>query len=72
MRIYVKVSPRSGRNEVRKISDAEYKVWVAAAPEKGKANEAVVELIAKFLNVSKSSVNIAGGRTSKTKIIDIN
>jgi uncharacterized protein (TIGR00251 family) len=71
MRIYVKVIPRAGKNEVVKISEEQYKVKVTAAPEKGKANEAVVKLLAEYFNVPKSLINIVGGRTARTKIINI-
>ena len=71
MRIYVKVTPRSGKNEVIKISEGEYKVKVTAPPEKGKANEAVIKVLADYFDVPKSLVNIIGGRTARTKMIDI-
>lgn len=71
MRIYAKVTPRAARNEVVKISDAEYRVKVAAPPEKGKANEAVVEMLAEYFDVSKSQIDIIAGRTAKIKIIDV-
>lgn len=72
MRIYVKVTPRAGRNEVIKISDGEYKVKVTAVPEKGKANEVVVKLLADYFDVPKSSVNIIGGKSTRVKLIEIN
>lgn len=72
MRIYAKVIPRAEKNEIEKISGAEYKIRVTSVPEKGKANEAVIELLADHFGVSKSSVNIVGGRSTKTKIIDVN
>lgn len=71
MRIYVKAIPRAGKNEVIKISDQEYKVRVTAAAEKGKANEQVIELLADYFGVSKSLISIVGGKSTKTKIIDI-
>ncbi|MFA6285670.1 MAG: DUF167 domain-containing protein [Parcubacteria group bacterium] len=71
MRIYVKVTPRAGKNEVLKISEGEYKVKVTAPPEKGMANEAVIEILADYFDVSKSSVSIIGGKSTKIKIIDI-
>jgi uncharacterized protein (TIGR00251 family) len=71
MRIYVKVSPRAGKNEVLKISEGEYKVKVTAPPEKGKANEKVIELLAYHLAVPKSSIKIVAGKTARIKIIDI-
>jgi len=71
VRIYVKVIPRAGKNEVEKISNAEYKVRVTAVPERGKANKAVIEALAKYFEVPKSSVSIVGGKSTRTKIIDI-
>jgi len=71
MRIYVKVSPRSSKNEVTKISEGEYKVKLTAAPVDGEANLMLVKVLAEYFDVSKSEVTIIGGRTAKTKIIDI-
>jgi hypothetical protein len=71
MRIYVKVTPRAGKNEVVKISEGEYKVKITAPPEKGKANDAVVKLLAEYFDVPKSSVNIIGGKSTRVKLIEI-
>jgi len=70
-RIYVKVSPKSSRNEVVRVSDGEYKVKLTAAPVDGKANEALIEILAKHFKVAKSCVTIVGGKSAKTKIVDI-
>lgn len=71
MRIYAKVTPRAGKNEVLKISDGGYKVRVTSPPEKGKANEAVIELLADYFHVAKNCVHITGGKSARIKIIDI-
>lgn len=71
VRVYVKVIPRAGRNEVTKISKEEYRVKVTAVPEKGKANEAVIKLLADFFHVPKSSISIIGGKSTRTKLVDI-
>ena len=71
MRIYVKVTPRAGRNEVIKISEGEYKVKVVDPPEKGKANERLIGLLAYHFAVPKSSVRIIAGKSARIKIIDI-
>jgi uncharacterized protein (TIGR00251 family) len=71
MRIYVKVSPRSSKNEVVKVSEGEYKVKLTAAPVDGKANEALIDILAKHFKVAKSRITIAGGKTAKTKMVDI-
>ncbi|MDR3583090.1 MAG: DUF167 domain-containing protein [Candidatus Pacebacteria bacterium] len=71
MRIYVKVTPRSSRNEVVKISDGEYKVRLTAAPVDGAANEALVKLLAEYFDVAKSNIKIVGGKSARTKVVDI-
>ncbi|OGI29146.1 MAG: hypothetical protein A2288_03945 [Candidatus Moranbacteria bacterium RIFOXYA12_FULL_44_15] len=71
MRIYIKVSPRSSKNEVIKISDGEYRVKLTAPPVDGEANKKLVEILAEHFGVSKSAVNIVGGKSARTKIVDI-
>jgi uncharacterized protein len=71
MRIYIKVSPRSSKNEVSKVSEGEYKAKLTAAPVDGKANEALIKILSEHFGVAKSRISIAGGKTTKTKIIDI-
>ncbi len=71
MRIYIKVIPKASKNEIVKISEGEYKAKVTAAPENNKANEMLVKMLADYFNTSKSLVKIVGGKTARTKIIDI-
>ena len=71
MRIYIKVSPKSSKNEISKISEGEYRVKLTAAPVAGKANEALIGLLARHFKVSKSEVSIVGGKTAKIKMVDI-
>lgn len=71
MRIYIKVSPRSSRNEVVKISEGEYKVKLTAPPVDGAANDALIKLLSQYFKVSKSEIVIVGGKTAKIKMVDI-
>jgi uncharacterized protein len=71
MRIYVKVIPRSSVNKIEKISEGEYKIKLTAPPVDGKANEMLVEILAEYFGVSKSSVEIVGGKSARIKIVDI-
>lgn len=71
MRIYIKVSPRSSKNEVVKVSEGEYKVKLTAPPVDGQANDALIKLLSQHFKVSKSEVLIVGGKTAKIKIVDI-
>ncbi|HBI33603.1 MAG TPA: YggU family protein [Candidatus Moranbacteria bacterium] len=71
MRIYIKVSPKSSKNEVVKVSEGEYKVKITAPPVDGKANEALIKLLSQHFKVSKSMISIVGGKTAKIKMVDI-
>jgi len=71
MRIYVKVIPKSSRNKIEKISEGEYKVWITAPPVNGKANVMLLQVLSEYFNVPRSSLAIIGGKTAKTKIIEI-
>jgi len=71
MRIYLKVIPRSSRNLVEKISEGEYRVHLTAPPVDGKANEALVKLLAEYFDVAKSAIEIVGGKSSSRKMVDV-
>jgi uncharacterized protein (TIGR00251 family) len=68
----VKVIPKSSRTELAAVlPDGTWKIKVTAAPEKGKANRAVCEFIAKRLGVAKSRVRIVSGETSPLKRVQV-
>lgn len=69
--IEVKVVTQSGRTAIVLDKSGILKCFIKAAPEKGKANQEVVELIAKSIKVSKGAVEIVSGWTSSKKIIRI-
>lgn len=48
-----------------------YKVWIKDAPIEGKANEAIVRVLAEYFNISKSSIRLVSGQTSKQKVFEI-
>lgn len=72
MDLRVKVIPKSSRTEFAgHLSDGTWKIKVAAAPEKGKANRALVEFLAEHLRVAKSRIRIMSGETSQVKRIHV-
>ena len=71
MLISVEVKTCSSLNNVAKISENSHIVKTTAIPEKGKANKKVIELIAKELSISKSTIKIKTGTTAKLKILEI-
>lgn len=71
MLIEVKVKTRAHKNEVQKTGEGNYVVFVSAVPEKGKANEKVINLLSDYFGKPKQSIRIVHGRTSKNKQIQI-
>ena len=70
--IDVKVIPRSQSAEVVELmADGALKVKVRAAPEAGKANEELCELIAQHLGVAKRNLDVIAGRASQRKRIRV-
>jgi uncharacterized protein (TIGR00251 family) len=66
--IPVKALPGAKRNECRGETDGALRLCVTAAPEKGKANKALSELLAKLLDVKKSQVELLSGETNPKKV----
>lgn len=71
MRISVRVIPGARTNEVLELGEGAYKVKVTTAPEKGKANLAVIKLLAKHFGVSKSKIILLKGETAQDKIFEL-
>jgi uncharacterized protein (TIGR00251 family) len=63
----VRVSAGASRDRIMGEHGGALKLSVAAAPERGKANKAVCELVAKALGVSRSQVTVLSGDTSRDK-----
>jgi len=68
----VKVIPGSSRDRISgKLGDA-IKIQVSAAPERGKANDAVINLIAALLGVRTGDVQVLRGHSQPRKVLQIN
>lgn len=67
----VKVVPGSSRTAVAGTWNGMLKVKVAAPPEKGKANKALVEFIATALGIRAKDVTVVSGETNPVKHIEI-
>lgn len=69
--IKIKVLPRSSRNQILGKEDGVYRAKTTAPPVDGRANRAIVELLAKKLGLSKGSVEIVSGERSRLKSLRI-
>lgn len=70
MKITVKVKPNSRENSIKMLENGHFEVKVSVPPEKGKANERVIELLSKELKISKSRITLIKGETSREKLFE--
>lgn len=71
MIVSVKVVPNAKEDSVVGEVEGVLKLRVMAPPDKGKANKAVLELLAKHFKIPKRSIFIKSGHTSRLKQIVI-
>jgi len=63
----VKAHAGARRNEIRGVHDGMLKVSVTQAPERGKANKAIITLLSKEISLRKSQIELISGDTSSEK-----
>jgi uncharacterized protein (TIGR00251 family) len=68
-RLRLRVSPGASRSEIVGRHGTAWKVRVAAAPESGKANEALLDLLASVFEIPRARITLVAGRTSRDKTV---
>jgi uncharacterized protein len=76
VRVRLKVTPKAKRNQIGGLLDEPdggkaLKVSVTTAPEDGKANDAVIALLAREWGVAKSAISVVMGATDRRKLVEI-
>jgi uncharacterized protein (TIGR00251 family) len=71
LRFAVRVQPRSSRTGVEPEGEGRFRVRVHSAPEGGKANSEVIELLAEHFGVPRTRIKILRGASSRNKIVEI-
>ncbi len=71
MIIRVRVKPKSKKEEVRKLSENSYEVRVKDPPERGRANERMLELLSRYFGKPKNKIKILRGNTSREKLVEV-
>ena len=66
----VRVTPHAKQNKVVE-SDGVLRVYTTVAPENGRANSAVIELLADYFDVPKSRIKILKGLTGRDKVVSV-
>ena len=70
-RIAIKIIPSAKKEELIKEGENHYKIKVRAQAVEGRANEAMIKLLAEYFDVSKSQIKIVRGEFARNKIVEI-
>jgi len=71
-KLALRVTPGADRTRVTgRLADGRLAVRIAAAPEKGEANQELVRFLARALGLPRAAVRVARGRASRDKLIDV-
>ena len=69
MKLEVKVHP--GAKKAKLTEGEPLEVWLTEKPEGGRANRALIGVLAEHFSVPRSSVTIIRGQTSRRKLVEI-
>ena len=71
VRLSVRLTPRSSRDAIAGFEGETLRVRVTAPPVEGRANRALVRLLAKRLGVPRGAVRVVAGQASRSKIVAV-
>lgn len=71
MIIKVFARTRAKQTKIEPIDSENFRVWVSTAPEHGKANSAIIQVVADYFHIAKSRVTILRGTTIPEKTLNI-
>jgi uncharacterized protein YggU (UPF0235/DUF167 family) len=67
----VKVHPSAGKELLVRLAPGRYEAWVRAKPMAGRASEAVTDLLARGLQISRDRLRLVKGRAGRHKVFRI-
>lgn len=69
MEFFIRAKPNAKKEAVEQIDEAHFVVRVIETPEGGKANKAIIKILAEYLKAAPSRFMVIKGQTSRDKII---
>jgi uncharacterized protein YggU (UPF0235/DUF167 family) len=71
LRLLLSVTPGASRDELVGRHGEGWKARVSAAPERGRANDAVIALLAGVLRIDRGSIRVVAGHAARRKVVEI-
>ena len=71
MLINIKVKPNSGKQEIQKLENNNYLIYLKENPENNRANKELINLLSKYFNVAIANIKIKRGIKSNKKLVEI-
>ena len=70
-RLRIRVSPGARKTELVGRQGEAWKIRVAAPPERGRANDAVLKLLAERLRIPPAEISVVAGRSARDKVVEL-
>ncbi len=71
MKLHVRVIPNAKKSQIVEwTADKILKVKIAAVPEDGKANAALIEFLSQAMKIKKRDITLISGETSRSKVLE--
>jgi len=71
MKIFVKAKANAKKKQVRQVDAMHFVVQVKEAPIQGRANRAIINVLAEYFKIAPSRIKIVSGSSSKQKTFEI-
>ncbi|MDD5738817.1 MAG: DUF167 domain-containing protein [Candidatus Pacebacteria bacterium] len=71
MKVNIKVKTKAKQEKVVEMGNNNFEVHVKQLPEQGKANIAVIKILAKYFKIPQNNIKILAGKTNSRKIAEI-
>ena len=71
-RISLRVQPNASKNRIVGKTENGWKIALTVPPVDGKANQACLAFLSKLLHVTRASIHIVRGETSRQKLVEVN
>ena len=71
VKINVQAKPSAKEETIEKLDDTHFVISVTEPPIQGRANRAIIALIANYFNIKSYQVQLISGATSKQKVFEV-